>query len=111
MFTGAPHTRMTMASHGRQIVSHPLLGSVSSSTVSRPEPVFVSSIQQRGTGLNVLGLTPTPTRMEYPDSDRAIGSRQVPECVLQRSHAIDREGNTLYHIAITNLVRRLNQMS
>jgi len=91
MFTGAPHTRMTMASHGRQIVSHPLLGPVSSSTVSR--------------------LTPTPARMEYPDSDRAIGSRQVPECVLQRTHAIDRERNALYHMAITNLVRRLNQMS
>ena len=27
-----------------------LLGPVSSSTVSRPEPVFVSSVQQRGTG-------------------------------------------------------------
>ncbi len=48
MFTRLPHARMKMAGHGLQIVSLSLLGPVSSSTVSRPEPVFVSSVQQRG---------------------------------------------------------------
>ncbi len=50
--------------------------------------------------------------MGYPDSDSAIGPCQVPECFPLQTHAIDREGNSLYHMyAITNLGRRPNQIS
>jgi len=38
-----------------------LLGLVSSSTVSRPEPVFVSSVQQRGAGPNYVGVDTGPS--------------------------------------------------